>query len=87
MTRERSPAQLYAVLFGSVLLVVGIVGFLADSYYGTGSDVEGSDFIVFEVNGWHNIVHILPGFSVSPGDGGGTRCARTRGGSWRCTSS
>jgi uncharacterized protein DUF4383 len=26
-----------------------------------GNDVDGSDFIVFEVNGWHNIVHILSG--------------------------
>lgn len=61
MTRDRTPAQLYALLFGAVLLAVGILGFIADSSFGTGSDVEGSDLIVFEVNGWHNIVHILSG--------------------------
>jgi Domain of unknown function (DUF4383) len=61
VTRERTPAQLYALLFGIVLLVVGLVGFIADSSFGTGSGVEGSDLIVFEVNGWHNIVHILSG--------------------------
>ena len=61
MTRERTPAQLYALLFGIVLLVVGLLGFIADSSFGTGSGVDGSDFIVFEVNGWHNIVHILSG--------------------------
>src|SRR5215213_11923580 len=61
MTRDRTPAQLYSLLFGIVLLAVGIFGFIADSSFGTGSDVDGSDFIVFEVNGWHNIVHILSG--------------------------
>jgi hypothetical protein len=61
VTRGRTPAQLYALLFGIVLLVVGLLGFIADSSFGTGSGVEGSDFIVFEVNGWHNIVHILSG--------------------------
>ena len=61
MTRDRTPAQLYSLLFGIVLLAIGILGFIADSSFGTGSDVEGSDFIIFEVNGWHNIVHILSG--------------------------
>jgi hypothetical protein len=48
VTGERTPAQLYALLFGIVLLVVGVLGFIADSSFGTGSDVDGSDLIVFE---------------------------------------
>jgi hypothetical protein len=60
-TENRTPAQLYSLLFGITLLAVGILGFIADSSFGSGSDVNGSDFIIFEVNGWHNIVHILSG--------------------------
>jgi hypothetical protein len=61
MTERLTPAQLYALSFGAVLLLVGILGFIADSSFGSGSDVQGDDFIIFEVNGWHNIVHILSG--------------------------
>ena len=57
----RTPAQLYALLFGITLLAVGILGFIADSSFDTGSNVQGSDFIIFEVNGWHNLVHIASG--------------------------
>jgi hypothetical protein len=63
MTQERTPAQLYALTFGAVLLLVGILGFIADASFGSGSDVSGDDFIIFEVNGWHNIVHILSGLA------------------------
>ena len=61
MTDQRTPAQLYALLFGAVLLAVGIVGFVADASFGTGSSVNGDDLIFFEVNAWHNLVHILSG--------------------------
>jgi hypothetical protein len=61
MTADKTPAQLYALAFGATLLLVGIVGFIADSSFDTGSNVQGSDLIIFEVNGWHNIVHILSG--------------------------
>ena len=60
--RDRTPAQWYALIFGATLLLAGILGFFADSSFGDlGSNVEGDELIVFEVNGWHNIVHILSG--------------------------
>ena len=61
MTHHRTPAQLYSLLFGAVLLVAGLVGFLVDSSFGIGSDVDGSNLIAFEVNGWHNLVHLASG--------------------------
>jgi Domain of unknown function (DUF4383) len=61
MNETRTPAQLYALLFGAVLLVVGVVGFIADASFGSGSNVDGGNLIAFEVNGWHNLVHIASG--------------------------
>ncbi len=57
----RTPAQLYSLVFGAVLVLVGIVGFIADASFNSGSNVSGDELLIFEVNGWHNIVHILSG--------------------------
>ena len=56
-----TPAQLYCLAAGATLLLAGILGFIADSSFYTGSNVQGDDLVVFEVNGWHNIVHTLSG--------------------------
>lgn len=59
----RTPAQWFAYVFGAVLVLVGIIGFLADSSFDTGtSGLDGDKLLgIFEVNGWHNVVHILTG--------------------------
>jgi hypothetical protein len=59
--RGRTPAQWYCLLAGLALLLAGILGFLVDSTFDTGSDIDGDALVGFEVNGWHNIVHILSG--------------------------
>src|SRR5881392_3788208 len=61
-----SPARLYAVVAGTVLVVAGIIGFFYDAHFGSGSDVFGHDttykvFGILAVNGWHNVVHLLTG--------------------------
>ena len=58
---ERTPAQLYSLAFGLTLLAVGVIGFFVNSSFDTGSSVQGDELIVFEVNGWHNLVHIASG--------------------------
>jgi hypothetical protein len=56
-----SPAQGFALAGGILLVLVGLAGFLADASFGTGADVSGGSLLGFEVNGWHNLVHIATG--------------------------
>jgi hypothetical protein len=69
--RRRTPAQLYCLLAGAALLLAGLFGFLADAGFKTGGvpsgTVEGSPFLGFEVNGWHNLVHLASGLVLLAG--------------------
>ncbi len=54
-------AQATCGLLGLSLVLAGILGFIfAGRGFGHGNP-QGEDLIVFEVNGWHNVVHILTG--------------------------
>ncbi len=57
---QSSPARLYAGLVGATLVVAGIVGFFYSSDFGSPGDVD-AVFGIFDVNGWHNVLHILTG--------------------------
>jgi Domain of unknown function (DUF4383) len=71
--RRRSPAFWYCLLGGATLLLVGLLGFIADASFDTsttgdadrlgnaGGTLQGDSFLGFEVNGWHNVVHIASG--------------------------
>ena len=61
--QERSPAQLYALVIGAVLVVAGILGFFYEASFAVGSnDVEADGVLgILDVNGWHNLVHIGSG--------------------------
>src|ERR671936_2801887 len=61
-----SPARLYAMVVGAVLVAAGIIGFFYNSHFGSGDNVFGNDssvkvFGILAVNGWHNIVHLATG--------------------------
>ena len=68
-----TPAQVYCLAIGATLLLVGLFGFIADATFDTaasgvdpeggnaGGSLQGDSFLGFEVNGWHNVVHILSG--------------------------
>jgi Domain of unknown function (DUF4383) len=65
--RGRTPAQLFSIVVGPVLVLIGILGFVADSTFDVGSNdssggpLQGDGFLGFEVTGWHNLVHIASG--------------------------
>ena len=71
--RGLTPAQWYCLLVGLSLLLAGVFGFLADASFDTGGtadtdrlgnadgQLQGDGFLGFEVNAWHNIVHLLSG--------------------------
>jgi hypothetical protein len=59
---ESSPAQLYCLLVGAVLVVAGIIGFFYEASFATGDSIRTDDvFGILSVNGWHNVVHIAVG--------------------------
>jgi hypothetical protein len=59
---EKSPAQLYALVVGAVLVAAGIIGFFYNADFSTGDDVPRDAVLgLLDVNGWHNVVHIATG--------------------------
>jgi hypothetical protein len=58
---RRSPAQVYALLFGAVLTVAGILGFFYNSGFTSDKSVRDAIFGILDVNGWHNVFHIATG--------------------------
>ena len=72
---ESSPARIYAGLVGATLSIAGIVGFFYSSSFGSPGDVRAM-FGIFDVNGWHNILHIITGVLGLFAFGAGTYAAR-----------
>jgi Domain of unknown function (DUF4383) len=56
---EASPARLYCLLVGAVLVIAGIIGFFYEASFATGDSIRVDDaFGILGVNGWHNLVHL-----------------------------
>jgi hypothetical protein len=58
---ERSPARLYAGVVGAALVFAGIVGFFYEADFTNDETIRDAVFGLLDVNGWHNVVHILTG--------------------------
>jgi hypothetical protein len=68
-----SPAQKFAGVVGTVLVLAGLVGFAADAAFDTGGGIDGDLLFGLEVNGWHNLVHIASGLLLLAGLGSNRR--------------
>jgi hypothetical protein len=63
---RKSPAQVYAATFGATLVLAGILGFFYNADFSTGdatTNPANRDALIglFDINGWHNLVHIASG--------------------------
>jgi NAD/NADP transhydrogenase beta subunit len=64
-----SPARVYALAVGVVLVAAGIIGFFYESAFTSDESVRDAVLGILDVNGWHNVVHIATGLA-------GILCAR-----------
>jgi hypothetical protein len=59
--QDKTLAQVWAMALGGVLVLVGIVGFLVEPSFAVGDNAQRGTLILFDINGWHNVVHLLSG--------------------------
>jgi hypothetical protein len=57
----RTPAQIFALVFGVVYLIAGIIGFAVTGFDSFAGKTYDDQLIIFAVNPLHNVVHILLG--------------------------
>lgn len=57
----RTPAQTFALVFGVVYLLIGLVGFAVTGFDGFAAKSYNEELIIFALNPLHNIVHIAIG--------------------------
>lgn len=58
---NKTPAQMFALVFGVVYLVVGIIGFAVTGFDDFAGKTFDDELIVFALNPLHNIAHLLLG--------------------------
>src|SRR5688572_5236057 len=78
MNGDRSnPSMLYAGVAGATLVVAGIIGFFYNATFTSDESVRDAVFGLLDVNGWHNVVHILTGVLGLIAFSAGVHAART----------
>jgi hypothetical protein len=57
----KTLAQIWSLTLGAVLVLVGVVGFFVEPSFAVGDSAQRGTLILFDINGWHNVVHLLSG--------------------------
>jgi hypothetical protein len=58
---NKTPAQMFALMFGVVYLVVGIIGFAVTGFDEFAGKTYSNKLIIFALNPLHNIAHLVLG--------------------------
>ena len=61
--RGKTIPEILGLAFGAVYLLVGIVGFFVTGFSDFFAHDTGKNLLFFEINGMHNVVHILIGIA------------------------
>lgn len=61
--RGKTVPEILGLAFGAVYLLVGIVGFFITGFSDFFAHDTGKNLLFFEINGMHNVVHILIGLA------------------------
>ena len=75
-TRDRGPATTFALAFGAVYLLVGIVGFFITGFDNWVENDTDEFLLWFQINPLHNVVHLLIGGALLAAGSAGERESR-----------
>ena len=72
-----SPSMLYAGVVGATLVLVGVIGFFYNATFTSDESVRDAVFGILDVNGWHNVLHVITGVVGLLAFNAGVHAART----------
>ncbi|MGH2905961.1 MAG: DUF4383 domain-containing protein [Solirubrobacterales bacterium] len=59
-----SVAQMFAVVAGVLLTVIGVAGLIVNMDFGAGSSMTADKLLFLDVNGWSSVLHLITGLAL-----------------------
>lgn len=72
----RTPAQKFALAFGGIYILIGLVGFAVTGFRDFASDTH-TRLLIFDINPAHNLVHLAIGLALVIGASRPVTASRT----------